>query len=141
MSLNKNPHHQPRPAQILAKSTIRIVQSLICSGSAATSSECWTYHVDSVSVRQALPLWRPAGNVDPLFANSKLKNFRKVRISNIKHYNGRRITTNKRHKHIDTSTDTQIEESEPIGAQSSTQSQFPLGKKRKLTPLPLTRIS
>ena len=40
-------------------------------------------------------LWRPAGNVDPLFANSKLKNFRKVRFLTFKTHNGRRNTTNK----------------------------------------------
>ena len=80
----------------------------------------------------SLPLWRPAGNVDPLFANSKLKNFRKVRNYQLKPKMSDDSQPTKRPKHIDTSNDTQIEEAEHIGAQSSTQSAIPIGEEAKL---------
>jgi hypothetical protein len=74
-----------------------------------------------------LHLWRPAGNVDPLSQTSKLKNFRKVR--------------NFQFKPTNTSNVTQLDESEPIGAQIPTQLVNPIGDETKLTTIPLTRLS
>ena len=70
--------------------------------------------------------------MDPLSQTSKLKNFRKVRNYQLKTKMSDDSQPTKRPRHIDSSNDTQLEEAEPIGAQSSTQSAIPIGEEAKL---------
>jgi hypothetical protein len=67
------------------------------------------------NTQKTLPLWRPAGNVDPLFAISKLKNFRKVSKNTHKSIMAEEMQPTKRHKPSDTYTQHDLPQGSPVG--------------------------
>jgi hypothetical protein len=70
--------------------------------------------------------------VDPLFANSKLKNFRKVSISHSKHTMAEESQPTKKHKNNTISTLTDIQECESIGVHLPTPIVNPIGDEAKV---------
>jgi hypothetical protein len=83
-----------------------------------------------------LPLWRPAGNVDPLSQTSKLKYFGRYVFLTSNHTMAEESQPAKRHKPTISPNDTQPEEYKPIGAQISTQFAIPMGEEAKVDAAP-----